>query len=471
MSDIVQSGRPPRVRCAIYTRKSSEEGLEQEFNSLDAQREAGESYVLSQKHEGWMLVPEHYDDGGYSGGNLDRPALNRLLEDIRAGHIDVVVVYKVDRLSRSLTDFARIVQVFEESKVSFVSVTQHFNTSSSMGRLTLNILLSFAQFEREVIGERIRDKFAASRKKGMWMGGQPPLGYDIVERRLVVNAAEAQLVQHLFTRFTQIRSATLLVKECERDGLRTKAYVSGSGRHQGGRLIDKCFLYRLLRMRLYLGEVVHKGKVYPGQHQPVIPQHLWDEVQGILRENPVARGNKTRRENPALLRGLVRCGCCDCAMTPITTGAKRGRKYTYYTPMTAIKRHYTACRVGPMPAGELEDLVVRHVRQLVKTPEAVAGVWRQAKGELDGQDSFGEREVFEALGRFDTVWDNLFYEERQRLMNLLVAGVTVNTSGLQVRLRVDGMRSVVEQIKASQTPAQVEVQVESQGEAAPCTLH
>ena len=224
-----------KARCAIYTRKSSEEGLEQEFNSLDAQREACEAYIASQRHEGWIPVPDHYDDGGISGGTLQRPALQRLLADIEAGRVDVIVVYKVDRLSRSLMDFAKLVEVFERHGVSFVSVTQQFNTTTSMGRLTLNILLSFAQFEREVIGERIRDKFAASRKKGMWMGGHPPLGYDIENRKLVVNETEAALVRHIFERFIRIGSATKLVKELNAEGYRTKSWVTASGRQREGR--------------------------------------------------------------------------------------------------------------------------------------------------------------------------------------------------------------------------------------------
>lgn len=257
-----------KVRCAVYTRKSSEEGLDMEFNSLDAQREAGEAYVASQRQEGWLLVPDRYDDGGFSGGTLERPALQRLLRDIEAGRVDVVVVYKIDRLSRALMDFARLVEVFDRHGVTFVSITQSFNTTTSMGRLTLNILLSFAQFEREVIGERIRDKFAASRKRGLWMGGCPPLGYDVRDRKLVVNEAEARLIRHIFERFLQVGSATLLVQELNSAGHRTKSWVTQDGRQRQGQPFTKNFLYKLLGNRVYLGEAVHKGDAHPASTPP-----------------------------------------------------------------------------------------------------------------------------------------------------------------------------------------------------------
>lgn len=433
------------IRCAIYTRKSSEEGLDQEFNSLDAQREAGEAYITSQKHEGWKLIAQKYDDGGYSGGSMERPALAQLLKDIKQGIINVVVVYKVDRISRSLTDFAQIVQVFEEHNVSFVSVTQNFNTTSSMGRLTLNILLSFAQFEREVIGERIRDKFSASKKKGMWMGGQPALGYDIIERKLIVNNKEAEIVRHIFTRFTQTRSATALVDELERDNIRTKSYISNVGRHHGGRAIDKSFLYRFFRNRLYLGETVHKDKTYQGQHEAIISQELWDSVHKILNENPTKRGNESRRQNPALLQGIIHCGCCGCAMTPASV-RRDDKLYRYYVPVTAIKRSYAACKVGPIPAGEIEDLVVNHIRQLIRTPENISKIWNCTKNKTA---DIGEREVFDALNNFDAIWDNLFPKEQQRLIRLMTESIIVNTDNIKVTLRIDGLSSIIRNINFS----------------------
>lgn len=284
-----------KLRCAIYTRKSSEEGLEQEFNSLHAQREACEAYISSQKSEGWVPVREKYDDGGISGGTLDRPALQRLLEDIEDGLVDIVVVYKIDRLSRSLADFAKMVEVFDRNGATFVSVTQSFNTTTSMGRLTLNILLSFAQFEREVTAERIRDKFAASRKKGLWMGGVPPYGYRVENRKLVVDDERARHVRSMFARFIEIGSGTLLAREVAKQGIRT----------QRGNRIDKKFIYRMLNNRAYIGEAIHKGESYPGEHDAIIDCETWDRVHAILQESPRKRAARTRTETPALLKGLL----------------------------------------------------------------------------------------------------------------------------------------------------------------------
>ena len=284
-----------KQRCAVYTRKSSDEGLDMAFNSLDAQREACEAYIASQKPEGWELLDDRYDDGGVSGGTLDRPALKTLIADIEAGRIDVVVVYKIDRLSRSLTDFTKLVEVFDRHGVTFVSVTQSFNTTTSMGRLTLNILLSFAQFEREVTAERIRDKFAASRKKGMWMGGHPPLGYDVHDRKLVINHAEAATVRMIFERFLSVGSATILARTLAAEGVTTKR----------GKPIDKGALYKLLDNRVYIGLAVHKGAAYPGEHEAIIDRDLWDKVHAIIQTSPRSRANHSRARTPALLKGLV----------------------------------------------------------------------------------------------------------------------------------------------------------------------
>jgi DNA invertase Pin-like site-specific DNA recombinase len=316
---------PRRLRCAIYTRKSSEEGLDMEFNSLDAQREACEAYIASQRSEGWAAIREPYDDGGVSGGTLDRPALQRLLADVEAGLIDVIVVYKIDRLSRSLMDFARLVEIFDRNQVTFVSVTQSFNTTTSMGRLTLNILLSFAQFEREVIGERIRDKFAASRKRGMWMGGYVPLGYDLRDRKLIINEAEAATVRMIFKRFVAIGSATKLAKELAAEGVRTKS----------GRPVDKGYIYRLLNSRVYLGEATHKDASYPGEHAPIIDRSLWDKVHSILQTSPRLRAANARARTPALLKGLIFTET-GCAMTPAFT-KKGSRLYRYYVSMDVIR--------------------------------------------------------------------------------------------------------------------------------------
>jgi site-specific DNA recombinase len=433
-----------RTRCAVYTRKSTEEGLEQEFNSLDAQREAGEAYVASQRHEGWTLVPDYYDDGGFSGGSMERPALKRLLADIAAGKIDVIVVYKVDRLSRSLADFAKMVEIFDAHTVSFVSVTQQFNTTTSMGRLTLNILLSFAQFEREVIGERVRDKVAASKRKGMWMGGSPPYGYDVIERRLVINDAEAAVVRKIFQRFLVLRSTTKLTEELRQEGCLTKSYVTGSGRHKQGRLMDKGFLYKLLSNPVYLGETRHRDQVYPGQHIAIIDRAQWLEVRRIMEENPTARGNAARAQNPALLRGLIRCGGCDSGMTPTHT-RRHGRQYRYYTPNAKIKKSCNTCPVGNVPAGEVEDIVMAQVKAVLATPEMIIKTWRAAQRE---DANITETEAAEALRSLHPLWNELFPAEQARILHLLVEGVVVSPTGVDVRLRTDGLTTLTAELTA-----------------------
>jgi site-specific DNA recombinase len=281
--------RPKTIRCAIYTRKSTEEGLDQQFNSLDAQREAAEAYIRSQKCEGWEIVYDRYDDGGFSGGNIERPALKRLMEDIQAGKIDCVVVYKVDRLSRSLLDFAQVMGTFDKFNVSFVSVTQHFNTTHSMGRLTLNILLSFAQFEREIIGERIRDKLAAQCRRGQWTGGYPVLGYDVdrSERtpKLVINSEEAIQVRRIFTLYLELKNLMPVVEELDRRGWKNKLWHSKKGLPKGGRQFDKCSVHALLTNPIYCGKIKHKTDLYPGQHQAIIDDETFQRVQAQLRDN------------------------------------------------------------------------------------------------------------------------------------------------------------------------------------------
>ncbi|HUE95492.1 MAG TPA: recombinase family protein, partial [Longimicrobiaceae bacterium] len=327
-----------KLRCAIYTRKSSEEGLEQEFNSLHAQREACEAYLASQKAEGWVLVRDQYDDGGIAGGTLERPGLKRLLADIEEGLVDVVVVYKIDRLSRSLADFAKLVEIFDRHAVTFVSVTQSFNTTTSMGRLTLNILLSFAQFEREVTAERIRDKIAASRRKGMWMGGNVPWGYEVRDRKLVVNEAEAAAVRSIFERFVATGSATVLARELRQEGVRSNR----------GSVVDKGTLYRLLSNRVYIGDAVHKGTAYPGEHAAIIDRALWDRVHAIMRESPRKRATNTRVQTPALLKGLL-FGPGGVAFSPTHT-RKMDRLYRYYVSQAVLKHGRDACPIGRVPA-------------------------------------------------------------------------------------------------------------------------
>jgi DNA invertase Pin-like site-specific DNA recombinase len=422
-----------KLRCAVYTRKSSEEGLEQEFNSLQAQREACEAYVASQRPEGWVLVPDRYDDGGVSGGTLDRPALRRLLADIEAGLVDVVVVYKIDRLSRSLMDFARLVELFEAHQVTFVSVTQSFSTTTSMGRLTLNVLLSFAQFEREVIGERIRDKFAASRARGMWMGGWAPLGYDVRNRRLVVNESEAALVRCILERFVQLGSATKLVAELAREGVRNKR----------GKPVDKGFVYKLLHNRLYRGETVHKGQSHPGEHQAIISAELWDKVHAILGESPRKRAGSTRAQTPALLKGII-FGPTGHAMVPSHT-RRGGKLYRYYVSTAVLKQGRDACPVGRVPAGEVEAAVIGQVRRLLTTPKVIVRTWRAAR-EQDA--AIGEGEVRAALSDLDLLWNELFPAKQARIVQLLVERVDVNVDGIGIRLRTEGLTSLARDLRA-----------------------
>ena len=421
---------PRRLRCAIYTRKSSEEGLDMEFNSLDAQREACEAYVASQKAEGWAAIRERYDDGGFSGGTLERPALKHLLADIEAGLVDVVVVYKIDRLSRSLMDFAKLVEVLDRNNVTFVSVTQSFNTTTSMGRLTLNILLSFAQFEREVIGERIRDKVAASRKRGMWMGGVVPLGYEVRDRKLAINDAEAVTVRMMFERFVTVGSATALARSLIAEGVRSRR----------GRPIDKGFLYKLLNNRIYIGDTVHKGTAYPGEHAAIIDHDLWTKVHTILQQSPRQRASNTRTQAPALLKGIIFTET-GAAMTPTAT-KKGSRLYRYYTSMDLIRSRATGENAGPqrLPAGMIEAAVVGEIQRMVRAPEVAAQTIDALRTE-DG--SVDERAVISALASFDQLWASLFPAEQARIVQLLVERVTIGTNGVAVDLRNDGLGSIV----------------------------
>jgi len=433
-----------KLRCAVYTRKSSEEGLDMEFNSLDAQREACEAYVASQRPEGWVLVPDRYDDGGFSGGTLERPALQRLLADIENGRVDVIVVYKIDRLSRSLMDFARLVEVFDRKGVAFVSVTQSFNTTTSMGRLTLNILLSFAQFEREVIGERIRDKFAASRKKGMWMGGWAPLGYDIRDRKLVINETEAAIVRRIFETFAKGGSVTAIVAELTSEGFHDRY----------GHRVDKGRLYKLLNNRVYVGDAVHKGTAYPGEHEAIIPRALWDRVQAVLAESPHLRGGRTRAQTPALLKGLI-FGPDGRAMSP--THTRRGQKlYRYYVSQSVIRGRAThqsgggntasgANHIARIPAGDTEAAVIGQLRILLRAPEVIVATWRAARKQAP---DLTEAEVREALHRFDLLWNELFPAEQARIVRLLVERVDVGQAGIDIRLNVAGLTHLIEDLRA-----------------------
>jgi DNA invertase Pin-like site-specific DNA recombinase len=351
-----------RLRCAIYTRKSTDEGLDKDFNSLDAQREACAAYVLSQQHEGWSLLPELYDDGGHSGGTLERPALQQLLDDVRSGKIDVVVVYKIDRLTRSLADFAKIVDVLDEVDASFVSVTQAFSTTSSMGRLTLNVLLSFAQFEREVGAERIRDKIAASKAKGMWMGGSVPLGYKAVDRKLVVIREEAETVREIMSRYLDADSIRALVGDLRRDGIVSKRYVSKRGNSKGGNPFKRGSLTWLLSNPLYVGEVRHKDKTYPGLHDAIVDRETFDAVQEKLKARASSGSSAGPKRRLAMLAGMIR-DHRGRPMSPTHT-QNHGRRYTYYASNMNGDAGAPALR---LPASEIEQAVRRAVAKWLRT--------------------------------------------------------------------------------------------------------
>ena len=345
------------IRCAIYTRKSHEEGLDQEYNSLDAQRDACESYVKSQAHEGWKLIKKNYDDGGFSGGTLKRPALQQVLMDIQNDEVDVIVVYKIDRLTRSLMDFSNIIEILDKAEASFVSVTQHFNTTSSMGRLTLNVLLSFAQFEREITGERIRDKIAASKKKGMWTGGRPPMGYDVVDKKLETNPAEAKQIKTIFERYVDLGSVTDLVDDLKERNITTKRWTSAKGNPQGGKRFQRGALYNLLQNKLYLGEVEYKDNVYSGQHKAIIYKPLWDAVQQRLETNRRRTNEVKAKRTSYLLEGIIHDSKGNI-MSPTYSVKKGNRRYPYYVsaPLNG-KRKIPVGEVPRVPAQAIDDLI------------------------------------------------------------------------------------------------------------------
>jgi site-specific DNA recombinase len=375
------SGDKHKLRGAIYTRKSTEEGLDQAFNSLDAQREASAAYIMSQQHEGWVMIPDRYDDGGYSGGTIERPAIQQLLADVKAGKVDVVVVYKIDRLTRSLADFAKIVEVLDAAGTSFVSVTQAFNTTNSMGRLTLNVLLSFAQFEREVIAERVRDKVAASKAKGMWMGGGVPLGYRVEERKLLVASVEAETVRDIMARYLRSQSVHTLLAELSRDGIVSKRTVRPDGTVRGGVPFMRGALYWLLSNRIYVGLTVHKGTAYAGEHDAIVSQELFDAVQAKLAERTNPQSPNASRKVVSLLAGMIR----DLAGRPMSPSHSynHGRRYRYYVSNLNDNRDAPALR---LPAGELDAAVRQELATFLsstdRTRELVHGTDTRMLGTL-----------------------------------------------------------------------------------------
>ncbi|HMS05582.1 MAG TPA: recombinase family protein [Burkholderiaceae bacterium] len=434
----------PRKRCAVYCRVSSDERLDQEFNSIDAQKEAGHAYVASQRAEGWIAVADDYDDPGFSGGNTDRPALKRLLADIQDGRIDIVVVYKIDRLTRSLADFSKMVDVFERRSVSFVSVTQQFNTTTSMGRLTLNILLSFAQFEREVTGERIRDKIAAAKKKGLWMGGVPTIGYDVVNRQLVINPDEAAVVRRMFEEMLTIGSPTQIAARLSDEGITTKAWTTQDGRVRSGTRIDKKYIHKVLRNRIYLGELSNRGTWYPGVHEPIIERELWDKVHAVLARDSHERGvdTKIRSRNDALLRGLLYAPSGE-RMYP-TYSRKNGRKYQYYVSKSESRFGAPGKNYERLPAAEIEAAVVAQIRTVLTSPESIASVVRHIQNNGAQVD---EASTVMAMGRLNDVWDQLFPVERHRVANLMIERVdlvhTDEMQGIRVKWRELGWDALI----------------------------
>jgi site-specific DNA recombinase len=420
----------PAIRCAIYTRKSSEEGLEQSFNSLDAQREACGAFIGSQKHEGWRALTSRYDDGGYSGATMDRPALKRLIEDVQTGKIDAIVVYKVDRLTRSLADFAKIIEIFDAHKTSFVSVTQQFNTTTSMGRLTLNVLLSFAQFEREVTGERIRDKIAASKRKGMWMGGTVPLGYDVKHRKLVVNATDTEHVRKIYRQYLRLGCVSKLKTYLERNGIRSKKRTSQTGRMTGDAAYSRGALYNILRNRIYLGEIKHRGQIYPGEHKWIVSRKLWEQVQTQLRANNHAHRRGLRVSMPSLLVGLLYDERGN-RFTP-AHAVKNGKRYRYYVSQAAIKNPGISHK-GPVriPAGEVEILVCAKLRSFLGSRREVIdslGLQRKRRsGEL------AER-ILATAQEFSKLLASGAVAEMRLLIRNLVSRITVGAATVEMIL-------------------------------------
>lgn len=362
-----------RKRCAVYTRKSSEEGLQQDFNSLDAQAESCSAYILSQAGEGWSMVDKVYSDGGISGGHMDRPGLIALIADIEAGLIDIIVVYKVDRLTRSLADFARLVDVFDKHDVSFVSITQAFNTTTSMGRHTLNVLLSFAQFEREVTAERIRDKIAASKKRGQWMGGLPPLGYDNIDKKLVVNPEEANTVRHIMTRYVDLKSVTKLKHELEREGYLTKVRITKKQSQTGGIPFSRGHLYQLLRNPVYIGKTIHKGEIFDGQHDPIVDQELWDRVQAGLKNNAPKRRRSINIASNSLLTGMIYDESGD-RLTPVHSKKPNGRRYRYYISARLSKGEKDDGTALRLPAKQIEGHVISRLTDLLSNTGQMMGM-------------------------------------------------------------------------------------------------
>jgi site-specific DNA recombinase len=425
-------------RCAIYTRKSSEEGLDQDFNSLHAQRESCEAYINSQKHEGWIAVPAIYDDGGYSGGSMDRPALKQLLADIKSGSVDVVVVYKVDRLTRSLSDFARIVEVFDVAGASFVSVTQQFNTTTSMGRLTLNVLLSFAQFEREVTGERIRDKIAASKKKGMWMGGWVPLGFDRKDRTLTINELEAKTVRAIFDLFLKLKNVRDVQKELARLNFRTKSYSIQRGRATGNLPFARGHIYRILSNPIYRGEITHKGVNHPGQHPGLISDKIWDAVQTQLAANRHANRSRSNAKSSNLLAGIIFDANNNRLVSSHAT--KNGKRYRYYVTSDGAGRTVPGSNAAKVrvSAAQIDDLVLSTLSRFFNEKQKIADFLRKNRSRAADLES-----ALEVASHLADVLGSDSSNRKQELISSLLSRVTVAEAGITISLKAKQLRALL----------------------------
>ena len=460
----------PPIRCAIYTRKSTDEGLESDFNSLDAQREAAEAYIASQTEANWKTIAKRYDDGGYTGGNLDRPALKLLMADIESGEVDCVVVYKVDRISRSLMDFAKLLELFERKKVSFVSVTQQFNTSNPMGRLVLNILFSFAQFERELISERTRDKMSASRRKGKWCGGLAPLGYDIAPegRRIIVNPDESRRVQMIFELYLDIGTISQTVAELDRRDWTNKRSTTRSGKERGGRKFDKSSLFKLLTNIVYIGKTRHKGEAFDGEHQAIITKELWDRVQKKLKQNGLSGGVMNRNKHGALLRGILRCVGCDAAMSPNHT-TKGKKRYRYYICTSAQKKGWSTCESKSIPAQQIEDFVVEQIRSAQYPPELLTKSLQSLSGKNEHRLAMLEEEL-RLLGRDTNRWNSELYRLTPELQSTRHESQAVaRLADLQDRIRLNERRAtaITEEVEALNI--QLKKNLDSEGQGSPTT--
>jgi site-specific DNA recombinase len=428
-----QAAKPKFRKCAIYTRKSSEEGLEQDFNSLHAQRESCEAYIKSQKHEGWAALPVLYDDGGYSGGSIERPALKKLLADIQSRAVDVVVVYKVDRLTRSLADFAKIVEIFDAAGVSFVSVTQQFNTTTSMGRLTLNVLLSFAQFEREVTGERIRDKIAASKQKGMWMGGWVPIGYDRKDRTLTINEDEATTVRTIFELFLKLKNVRQVQAELARLKLTTKPYPISTGRILGGLPFSRGHIYRILSNPLYIGEIAHKDIRHAGQHPRIIDQEIWNAVSALIGSNRREHRARSKAGHANLLAGLIYDEAGRRLVSSHTT--KNGKRYLYYTTSDGSGRKPAPAAQAKLrlPAADIDAFVISALQNFLTDNTSLAKILRAADVRS------GKLAALQKAETTSRELETMSFQSRLELVTCLVARIDVLQASLRITFRITGI--------------------------------